>query len=243
MTHAREATATATTSASACSPTTASAASSCKVEPSRENAVVMLINRFFCPARSRGTNVDGYGTPVHCQSICWDVLSTVPEVVAVLCSLPDLRIMEATTKACKMWGSSKLHGELLLSLVNSPSRGASLQKCLNDVPASAAIPGFCIKDLQCMEMRTKFGGGFDASITIVRLPPEPQLNKEPAGIVIIVPLSRVHLSGREDAHSMPRDRSGRADAHSMASSVSISPSDSVSCIAEKNEALYAAHQR
>jgi len=146
------------------------------VEPARENAVVMLINRFFCPARSHGTNVDGYGAPVHCQSICWDVLSTVPEVVAVLCSLPDMRIMEASTKACKMWGSSKLHGELLLSLVNSPPRGAALQKSLNDVPASAAIPGFCIKDLQCMEMKTKHGGGLDASITIVRLPPEPKLN-------------------------------------------------------------------
>jgi len=199
-----------------------------------------LVHRLRCPGRRFGfakaektsnpgdVGSDSGGGAQHCQAVSWEIVRRMPGVTALLCSLPDLVVQQATPEACKIWGSANLHGELLLRLVTSPTRGAALQKALNDNPPVEEVPGFCIKDCRCMELRNNNGQNFDASITAIRLPPEPGLQKAAIGIVII-DVFDANLCRKQDSEMDCRlDPDGRSMV--SASDVSVTPSDSISCI-------------
>jgi len=181
----------------------------------------------------------------YCQEICWRVLNAMQGVTALLCNVNDLQIVDASKSAHMTWGSSLLHGQSILTLVNGPSRAAWLRKAFQVHQQIAEMeqketPGFVVRDLGCEEFTNKQGQIFDSSVITAHLPTEPSRGKEAAWLVIIEPqASNVKLSPvippggasrgptwNSDHRNWPPNQS--ASAQSEVSS--INPSDSASNI-------------
>merc|ERR1719222_1372149 len=111
----------------------------------------------------------------------------------MLCATSDLQIIEASKKACVVWGSSQLLGQSLLSLLPHQSGAAWLKRAcethqkLADVE-QRGVPGFLMRDLGCLEFQNKAGNPFDLSVLMVHLPEEPRCSKQKSLLVILQPM-------------------------------------------------------
>jgi len=173
----------------------------------------------------------------HCQYVCWQVLSLVNDVTALLCSSAGFEILEASKRACAIWGSTSLHGNSLLSLVRSPQRAKWMETKLKETSQSTEVPGFAVKDMQCMEMQSK-NGSFDASVVVAHLPEEQ--GKAPTLVVFFEQLTSPAQSAQPVVRRQYRGTRSSAQSSTLSSvqsmassSLSVSPSDSVSCVAER----------
>lgn len=177
-----------------------------------------------------------------CRYVIWRVVGLVNDSIALLCNSVDFEILEASKRAFSIWGSASLRGHSLMSLVKSPMRASWMQSKIREAkPGMGPVPKFMVKDLQCMELQSK-EGTFDASVVVAHLPDE--LGKPPSMLAIFQQLSTQSAQQRPKREQQGRGgrlsrRSGYSPAQSMASSsASVSPSDSVSCIAEKLFGMY-----
>jgi hypothetical protein len=64
------------------------------------------------------------------QDMCWQILMHMEGVTALLCKAEDFTINEASTEACRIWGSGALYGESVLNLLNGSARAPWLAKAL-----------------------------------------------------------------------------------------------------------------
>jgi len=156
-----------------------------------------------CPMRQRNAPAPGgqniqrraqtRSDVIDCQNICWNALSIVPHVPAFLCSLEELRILEFSKQACKLWGVSNLHDKSFLSLVRSPKLGQWLLNCIRTLREPGDEPDLLVKDLGCMEMVSKSSSdGFDCSIKVLRFPDETVSRNSAAVLIVIEPLAQAN---------------------------------------------------
>jgi len=186
-----------------------------------------------CPSRNGSTYSwtswwkasSGQTSAANLQTVCWHVLSLVPNVIALLCVRKTLQILDASKKACAIWGTAALHGQSFITLVSSPSRAKWLQFKVTEVHQDRRLHGLSVKDLQCMELQTKGSGNFDSSVTLAHLPNDQACGNNDRVLVIVEALSEAIDIRLHDWIPETAERTG--------SEVSVSPSDSVSCIEEK----------
>jgi len=188
-----------------------------------------------CPQRDSVPS--GPAIPNNCQMMCWQMLNAFPEVNAMLCNQKDLEIRLASKKAYKVWGSAALHGHSLLSLLHRPEEAAWLKRAIGSHQVLADLektvaPGFLIRDLGCLALRTRANSPFDAVVITAHLPAETKSGRSKVILVIMQPMveeSRpaLNLGQGNGQGKTPRQRSG--------SEVSgdINPSDSVSRVGER----------
>jgi len=203
-----------------------------------------------CPVR----NLPGGQTPssadgvAYCQDVCWRILNSIQGITALICTLRDYKVVEATRTACMTWGSAALFGQSVLTLVNGPSRAAWLRKAFQMHQNIAdtqneGVPGFVVRDLGCEEFTTKTGQVFDSSVITAHLPAEPRCGKDAALLVIIEPQdsgARAPPSSAPAAQPVARGGDHRvgnqSSAHSEVSTVD--PSDSASNIFVRNMGMF-----
>jgi len=198
---------------------------------------------FSCPRRSAGLEVirspsskpEGHST----QAIIWQVISTLGGVAALFCADETCMISDASKKAYAMWGSATLRGASLYSLVFDKSMASWLKSELS-APAMSPFmkPGasneFWLRELGCVEFRSKLGSAFDASVTCARLPEEPAQGRQAAILVVIEPVEEEQQQMRmrsQPAPAMPSNvayRRGPASITSSVHSEDITANDSVS---------------
>merc|ERR1719323_1449222 len=174
----------------------------------------------------------------YCQEICWRVLNAMQGVTALLCSVRDLQIFDASKSAHMTWGSSLLHGQSILTLVNGPSRAAWLRKAFQVHQQIAEMeqketPGFVVRDLGCEEFTNKQGQVFDSSVITAHLPSEPSRGKAAAWLVIIEPQNEnvklspaMPSSGSSRGPTWNPEHRGWAQQSAQSEVSSINPSDS-----------------
>jgi len=134
----------------------------------------------------------------------WQTISSMSGATALLCNAQNLNIMDASKKAFSMWGSSALRGSSLASLVFDETTASWLQSELTcSAPAfvtpGTSVQGFWLRELGCVEFRSKLGSAFDSSVTCARLPDEPP-NRPAVVVVIVEPL--------QEEQQMPRAGGG-----------------------------------
>mmetsp|Transcript_145247 Transcript_145247/g.465354 ORF Transcript_145247/g.465354 Transcript_145247/m.465354 type:complete len:1008 (+) Transcript_145247:40-3063(+) len=198
---------------------------------------------FSCPRRSAGLEVirspsskpEAHST----QAIIWQVISTLGGVAALFCADETCMISDASKKAFAMWGSATLRGASLYSLVFDKSMASWLKSELS-APAMSPFmkPGasneFWLRELGCVEFRSKLGSAFDASVTCARLPEEPAQGRQAAILVVIEPVAEEQQQMRmrsQPAPAMPSNLAYRRGPASITSSVhseDITANDSVS---------------
>jgi len=199
-----------------------------------------------CPQRDVVMKT-GPARPTNCQTTCWQVLNSMPELIALFCHLKDLEIVRASRKAYKTWGSATLHGQSLLSLLHRRDEAAWMKRAigshqtladLEQAPSRGdAVPGFLARDLGCLALRARSGSPFDTLVTTMHMPAEPKTGKGKAIIVVLQPMveeSRgrtLSLGTSQHGPGLSAMKSQRS-ARSVASE-DVGPSDSVSRVAER----------
>uniref|UniRef100_A0A6T1M5W8 Uncharacterized protein n=1 Tax=Alexandrium monilatum TaxID=311494 RepID=A0A6T1M5W8_9DINO len=219
-------------------------------EPVAPPSAPSWISRLRCPTRGLpGASSSNIDAAAYCQDVCWRILNMIQGTTALLCSINDYKILQATRTACMTWGSAALHGQSVLTLVNGPSRAAWLRKAFQmhqsiADTASEGVPGFVVRDLGCEEFTSKGGQAFDSSVITAHLPAEPACNKEAALLVIIEPQSNQRGAPSAPAAPVPqpvgrvdpRGGGNQSSAHSEVSTVD--PSDSASNIFDRNMGMF-----
>lgn len=172
----------------------------------RQESLPSMLSWLRCPQRDRpedrragppdppggsGGALACAGAPaVECQAVLWQVLSAMRGVTALICSSESLQILDASKKAFSMWGSAALRGSSLFTLVFDQAT-ASWLKMEITAPAAPAFlnpggsSGFWLRELGCVEFRSKLGSAFDSQVICARLPEEPR-NARPAAMLVIV---------------------------------------------------------
>jgi len=217
------------------------AATKAQPPPPPQSLAPAWLQRLRCPVREVGSGPPpSPGEAAHCQDICWRILNTMQGVTALLCSVRDFVILEASKTACMTWGSSALHGQSVLTLVNGPSRAAWLRRAFQlhqDVAeGSTTQPGFVVRDIGCEEFTNKSGHVFDSTVITVHLPAEPRCGKTAAWLVIIEPQggSNANPSAVPGPSNSSRVEARRGNQRSSQSEVSsVNPSDSASNIFDR----------
>mmetsp|Transcript_93260 Transcript_93260/g.301651 ORF Transcript_93260/g.301651 Transcript_93260/m.301651 type:complete len:1029 (-) Transcript_93260:164-3250(-) len=201
-----------------------------------------LLSLLRCPSRSYSSTAHaaaGSGVPVAaCQAIVWQIISAMSGVTALMCAQDTLMITEASKKAFTMWGSVALRGSSMCSLAFDQASATWMEDVLTSgknpgFGAQNLTPGFWLRELGCIEFRSKLGSAFDSSVTCAGLPEE---KGRPASIIVIIePLEREeqqHRGGFNGLQAPPNvGRRHRYGAPSVASSVhseDITANDSVS---------------
>jgi len=183
----------------------------------------------------------------NAQLMIWQVVNTMSNVTALLCNATSLKVLEASEKAFSLWGSSAIRGATLTSLVYEQATAAWLQSELTaQLPAfgarTAGVEGFWLRELGCVEFRSKLGSEFDSSVTCARLPEDGPLR--PALVLVIVEPLQIQdrmpappgpTGGRASAapsmgrsNRMPGFRRGTPSVTSSVHSEDITANDSVS---------------
>lgn len=122
---------------------------------------------------------------VSSQAMCWELLTCTPGTVALLCRAHDLKVLKATKKACRIWGTFELDGSSLLSLVKSQARGEALVAATRRMLLAAdATNGIAVNEFGCIEMITKSGRGLDCVIQVAKCLEEP-CNVDGSNIIVI----------------------------------------------------------
>merc|ERR1719424_1457406 len=132
---------------------------------------------------------------LDCKTICWNAVSSVPNLAAFLCTGEDLNIVEFTKKSCSIWGMASLHDACFLSLVKCPQRVRMLQSGIRMLHRNGCEPDFAVKDMGCMEMISfKSSDGFDSYIKVISLPGSSSCESTSAVLIIIEPLVKLGIS-------------------------------------------------
>lgn len=219
-------------------------------EPAVQAVAPSWLTRLRCPTRGLpGAVSTSSDSAAYCQDVCWRILNTMQGITALLCSIRDYKILQATRTACMTWGSAALHGQSVLTLVNGPARAAWLRKAFQMHQSIAdtqneGVPGFVVRDLGCEEFTSKTGQTFDSSVITAHLPAEPGCNKEAALLVIIEPQANQRGTPSAAPSAVPQQPVGRVEprggnqssAHSEVSTVD--PSDSASNIFDRNMGMF-----
>lgn len=154
-----------------------------------------FLDMLRCPTRNTTTpsrNLAGESVPI--QAMVWEVISSMQGVSALMCSHDSLEIMDASKKAFSVWGSAALRGQSLLSLVfdshtcswlRAELEGAVSQSLMG--PMSVSIPGFWVRVLTYVELRTRLGSALECTLTCFRLPQETA--RPPVIMAIVEPVA------------------------------------------------------
>lgn len=127
--------------------------------------------------------MDASARSVSCQNACWRLVTSVSDLIALICSADSLQIQDASKQACKTWGSAALRGADLTSLLSC--RRSEHQKLLR-----GKINGLCalktkfsVEEYGCMEMCGSANRQpFDAQVICCHLPAEDEL---PAAVLVV----------------------------------------------------------
>jgi len=193
---------------------------------SRDQASVGLVLPTWmrCPSRaakaplpsSASSSASGGGSDNRnsLQEIIWQVLSAIRGVTALLCSSDSLKILDASKKAFSLWGSAALRGSSLFSLIFDQATASWLKMEITTTitPAFAApgtCPGFWLRELGCVEFRSRLGSALDSQVICVRLPEEPRLARPSAMLVIVEPM-------QEEARQEKQEMRGNSQQHFFA---------------------------
>jgi len=217
-------------------------------------SVPSLIAWLRCPTRSQPP-VLHTASPTHsmqmsgdqpsCQAMIWQIVNTMGGVAALFCSDEALTINDASKKSFAMWGSSSLRGASLYSLVFDQGMAGWLKSELATPSGPAFLnptnmSNFWVRELGCVEFRSKLGSAFDASVTCVRLPEEVQYARAGAILVIIEPVAeeqqQTRMRQQHPSQQMARGmvyRRGPASTTSSVHSEDITANDSVSNVNAK----------
>jgi len=164
-------------------------------ESAKQAAPTSLLDLLRCPTRSRSSALPmqmAHSPEASCQGIVWQVIASIGGVAALLCADESLIIRDASKKAFTMWGSGKLRGSSLFSLIFDEAMASWLKSEL-EAPATPAFAnpghtaGFWLRDLGWVEFRSRLGSAFEASVSCVRLPEEAAQGKPPVVVVIVQP--------------------------------------------------------
>jgi len=126
------------------------------------------------------------------QEICWQIVVNMQGVTALLCSIDDFTIIDASMDACKIWGSGALYGQSILSLLDGSSRASWFAKALaqnrtsSNNPRHKSVNHFAVKDLGC-EQFARADAVFDSAVLVITLPEEPEVSRPAALLVIMEP--------------------------------------------------------
>lgn len=157
-----------------------------------------------CPSRSAPVSaaafskgLDSEDSVPSLQLAMWQMMSAMRGVTALLCHSEGLRIVDATKKACTLWGSAVLRGSTLASLVFDDLTASWLRREIT-VPgvADRSNGGYSLRSIGCVEFRNKLGSAFDSSVICARLPHETSLGKEAVVIVVVEPMEEEEFHGR-----------------------------------------------
>jgi hypothetical protein len=110
---------------------------------------------------------------ISCQQAVWQILTFMPDLVALQCSAGDLEILDASKTAYVTWGSQALNGTSLVDLLPDKTIASWLKKRLEPQPGLGDPSDFQLKQLPCVPLASK-GSTRDYSLTCACLPAEPQ---------------------------------------------------------------------
>lgn len=204
----------------------------------------------WCPVRGSAKKVGAatrasaaIGTSI--STVIWQVVATLRGVVALQCSTAQLQIKEASRRAFEIWGSSSLRsaGSSVLQSLVFDERSANWlrQEIAQRIQLSDS---FWIRQLGCLEFRSKSGVAFDSVVIAAHLPRETEHGNDASVVVIVEPMDDDkpvnkwggdygRQSSVESSHSgRPRmiGGTGQLYGHDVSSTTSseIGPNDSIS---------------
>eukprot|EP00927_Polykrikos_kofoidii_P022017 TRINITY_DN20671_c0_g1_i1.p1 TRINITY_DN20671_c0_g1~~TRINITY_DN20671_c0_g1_i1.p1 ORF type:complete len:1022 (-),score=273.92 TRINITY_DN20671_c0_g1_i1:48-2756(-) len=214
---------------------------------SREAAAasVTLWSFLRCPSRSDSTGLrvvraagENKEDALSLQNTVWKICQSMGGLTAMLCG-EKLNILDASKRAFTMWGSAALRGSSFATLIYDKAAADWLKAEIDDSSGlGAPVPAteFWLRELGCVEFRSKLGSPFDSTVTCARLPAEKEHSKEATFLMILEPLEdtqRPSAPPKQSWSSQYSQMSGSRRIGSRPSSVisdDINPNDSVSQI-------------
>eukprot|EP00930_Biecheleria_cincta_P092082 TRINITY_DN8186_c0_g2_i1.p1 TRINITY_DN8186_c0_g2~~TRINITY_DN8186_c0_g2_i1.p1 ORF type:complete len:964 (+),score=204.99 TRINITY_DN8186_c0_g2_i1:217-2892(+) len=158
------------------------------------------------------------------HSMVWSVISLIPNLAVLLCSLDGFVVRRISEKACALL-ETQLSGQMLFSFLREGSSATSL-RCAILMNQSMAensrtpTPGFAAHKLGRYELRTKYGRHVTAGISMAHLPAESSTGEGRSLLVFLA----------EDASSF-------LGGNCSAPTSEICPSDSVSVCPQRENKL------
>jgi len=195
--------------------------------PSMDGISAAVLKALRCPSRLKGDDA------AFCQETVWEIFRSLPGSACLFTSLPELRILSATSAAEDRFGMS-LQGRELVSVIPYQEDSDFLLRSIRyhdglvrrdeyRNSAACSIPGFACNCLGEIGFCDGNGVIVRFSVTVAHLPEEPRLGKSPAVLVVLCSPEDSNYkwdAGRKAGRHSPSRAQGRptgTDSHGSSS--------------------------